>query len=345
MTAGARGSAARRAARTPRGRFTALVVLAGLTGAAGVPCPATAQQLPLRQIEALAADGDYRGARHALDRWLDAPPPAEATQRPRALMLRAGLFEDPREAERLYLTVALDHPLSDEAPRALLHLGQGLLATGEAARAAAYLERLTADYPGSPHRQAGRLWLARSYRALGRPADACALGRALLQETPPAAESLPLVQHETELACRNLPAPAQAAAPAAPTTQAVTPTTRPAATPATVPAAPPATVPAAPPATVPAAPGATRPAAETGAGRFAVQAGAFRQAEGAEALAAGLRLAGYDPRLVLVPGSTLIRVRVGRFAVQAAAAALVRELESRGFAALLVTDAERERAR
>jgi cell division septation protein DedD len=310
-------AATRRCAAVAGPRWLAtLAALAAVAACAGGPSPATAQQLPLRQIEALASGGDYTGARRALDRWLDAPPPAEAGLRPRALMLRAGLFEDPREAERLYLAVALDHPLSDEAPHALLHLGQGLLATGDAARAVAYLERLAADYPGSPHRQTGRLWLARSYRALGRPADACTLGRALLQEVAATAESRPLVQHETELACRQVPATAQAATPAP--ARAATP----AATPAT-----------------------TRARAEAGAGRFGVQAGAFRQPDGAEALAAELRRAGYDPRLVLLPGSTLIRVRVGRFAAQAPAAALVRELESRGFAALLVSDADRERER
>ena len=77
-------------------------------------------------------------------------------------------------------------------------------------------------------------------------------------------------------------------------------------------------------------------------GDFSVQLGAFRSLEGARSLAAQLRGAGYEARLVRTPGNDLARVRTGRFASREGAEALARELEGRGFAVTLVTDAGSE---
>ncbi|MFW6078694.1 MAG: SPOR domain-containing protein, partial [Gemmatimonadota bacterium] len=73
--------------------------------------------------------------------------------------------------------------------------------------------------------------------------------------------------------------------------------------------------------------------------------GAFRRERGAEALADRLRDAGYRPRLVYVPGSTLLRVRVGRFEARDQAAELARRIEADGFPVVVVRDAHRERER
>jgi cell division septation protein DedD len=268
------------------------------------------QQPSLRQVESLMAAGDYGRARELLERWFERPPAGEVALRAQAQLTRARLAADPRAAERHYLAVVLDYPMSGEAPEALLRLGQGLLLLGDAERAVAYLERLSVDYPGNPHRVVGRLWLARAYRGLGRGEDACLVARSLLEEARPGTELRPLAESEVTAACPG------SAAPAAPAVAA---------------GVPPA----------PTVPPVARPSA---AGRFAVQSGAFRQREGAEALAARLRRAGYDPRLVFVPGSTLLRVRVGRFPDNAAAAALAGELGARGFPTVVVSDADRERA-
>ncbi len=72
---------------------------------------------------------------------------------------------------------------------------------------------------------------------------------------------------------------------------------------------------------------------------YAAQVGAFRSMGGALSLSQRLRAAGEVPRLVKVPGSDLIRVRVGRFATREEAAVVIRELERRGFEATLSTDA------
>ena len=83
--------------------------------------------------------------------------------------------------------------------------------------------------------------------------------------------------------------------------------------------------------------------APTPSGAYAVQSGAFRQRQGAEALAARLRRAGHEPRLVYVAGSQLLRVRVRRFQNAKAADALAQSLRKAGFAAIVVNDVARER--
>jgi len=77
-------------------------------------------------------------------------------------------------------------------------------------------------------------------------------------------------------------------------------------------------------------------------GGFSVQLGAFRNVEGAQSLAESLRSAGYDPRLVRVPGDRLIRVRLGWFQSRDGADELKRTLEGRNFDATIVMDAQSE---
>jgi hypothetical protein len=84
------------------------------------------------------------------------------------------------------------------------------------------------------------------------------------------------------------------------------------------------------------------PILEKGGGSFAVQAGAFQSLERAGQLADRIREAGFQPRLVRVPGSDLVRVRVGRFTTRAEADALALELVSRGFDITIATDAQSE---
>jgi len=77
-------------------------------------------------------------------------------------------------------------------------------------------------------------------------------------------------------------------------------------------------------------------------GGFSVQLGAFRNLEGAQSLAEVLRSAGYDPRLVRVPGDRLIRVRVGWFQSRDGADDLKGTLEGQNFDATIVMDAQSE---
>lgn len=271
------------------------ISLAGLLLLLALADPAPAQQrTEVDRVETLVAAGEYADARALLERWwqrVSGGEHAEAAIRARALLLRARLAVEPRSAEQDYLAVVLGHPTTPQAAEALLALGQGLLATGDIARAVAYLERLVADYPASPQRGPGLVWLARARRANGNDSGACAATRRGLMDPAADSDLAPLLRIEEAASCR-----ATAMAPAVPE-------------------------------------------------RFTIQSGAFREHRGAAALAASLRKAGFEPRLVFLPGSPpLVRVRVGRFPAAAAAEEHARRLRAAGFTVLVVDDATRERA-
>lgn len=297
-------------------RIRAVLPALCVTLAAGAivgPAPAAAQApVPsLDAVDSLIAAGLYDDARATLDRWWSAREAFQVpgSDRARGLVLRARLKPDPAAAEEDYLAVILGYPTSPVAPEALLRLGQGLLASGQAVRAAGYLRRLTADYPGRPQRTLGMLWLARAENAAHRPAAACAAAREGLLDAAQDPGLAAMLRLEEAASC------------------AIGDGGRDAVTAER----PPVVTAAAPPA----------PPAETG--RYAVQSGAFRYTEGADALLARLRDAGYDARAVLVPGSTLVRIRVGHFATADEAARLVREIRADGFEAVVVSDADEER--
>lgn len=294
-------------------RIATLLLAGGLVAAA----PAAAQPPSLDRADELIAQGDYAGAREIVDRWWREEPAASPevirTGRPRALLLRARLATDAAAAERDYLALALGHPSSPETAVALLRLGQGLLASGQAARAVTYLERLATDHPNSPDRAVGLLWLARARRLAGRTDAACDAANQAADTRGAGPDLAALIRNEQVASCRRI---ADARPPAGRQAQAA--------------------------AGRPTAQREPRPAAQAATGTFAAQAGAFRERSGAETLAAQLRRAGFEPRLVRLPGSSLVHVRIGRFSSTADADALVARLRAAGFTALVVRDAGRE---
>ncbi|MFO7260745.1 MAG: SPOR domain-containing protein [bacterium] len=292
-------------------RIATLLLAGGLVAA-----PAAAQLPSLDRAEELIARGEYAAAREIVERWWREEPAASPdilrTGRPRALLLRARLATHAAEAERDYLALALGHPSSPEAAVALLRLGQGLLASGQAERAATYLERLATDHPNSPDRAVGLLWLARARRLAGRTDAACEAANQAAESQGVGPDLAALIRSEQVASCRRITDPRPSA------TRQTPPPTRTA---------------------------ADRPETNAGTTRtFAAQAGAFREESGAQTLAAQLRRAGFEPRLVRLPGSSLIHVRIGRFATAAEADALVARLRAAGFTALVVRDAAREEA-
>jgi tetratricopeptide (TPR) repeat protein len=289
----------------------ALALVMGFALAAGPDGGVAAQENRLDRVDALVAAGAYADARTTLSGWWDSREAAGAggAERARALMLRARLAPDPASAEADYLAIVLGYPISPDAPQALLRLGQGLLAMDEPTRAVGYLKRLVADYPGRPERATGLLWLGRAQTAARQLADACDTYREGLRDGADPAV-LAMLRAEEPVACAARPAPRGAMTPA--------------------PATPPA-------------PTAPAPAPSATAGRYAIQAGAFRQQPGVDALTARLRRAGHEPRTVRVPASDLTRVRIGRFESQAEAARLLARLRAQGFDVIIVTDADQER--
>jgi cell division septation protein DedD len=314
-------------------RVLAFVAWVGIGALAGpglaTAAPLSAQTPTLERVDSLIAAADYDAARSAIEAWAAARSArTTSAQQARGLMLRGQLARTPAEAEPHYLAIVLGYPIAPEAPRALLRLGQGLLVAGEPARAVGYLQRFVSDYPGHPERTIGLLWLARARTAARETSAGCAAARQGLADTRDP-DLVAMLRAEEDAACAvaagAAPAPAQPAA-------------RP---PAGDPAAPPP--PAARPATTPAA--TTVPTREPAAtGRFAAQTGAYRQQQSVDDIVARLRRAGYEPRVALVPGSALVRVRVGRFNTAADAARMVARLQGNGFDAVVVNDAHQERA-
>lgn len=297
-------------------RGVLLLLAAGVamgTAAIGITARPAAGQVPtLPRIDTLVATGDYDAARAALDRWWSAQESSDVpgSDMARALMLRAKLQTDPAEAESDYLALVLGYPASSLAPEALLRLGQGLLATGEASRAAAYLHRLTADYPGRAERPAAFLWLARAHSATRQYAAACqAAKRGLADARDPRVAAM--LRAEAGAACS---VDGQAAGRVEGRVQGSVADQQPPAT------------------------GLAR-----ATGEWAVQTGAFRQRASADALMERLRRAGYSPRLVRVPRNDLMRVRVGQFTTSDEASDLLTRLRDDGFDAVVVRDAHQER--
>jgi SPOR domain len=83
-------------------------------------------------------------------------------------------------------------------------------------------------------------------------------------------------------------------------------------------------------------------ASEVPAGDYAIQLGAFSSDDRALSLQRRAVEAGFAARLVRIPGSELVRVRIGRFDSAAAAGDLLNRLKGLGFTAALVPDANRE---
>jgi cell division septation protein DedD len=310
---------------------TLTLVLAVVTLA---PATAHAQAAngALDRVHNLIATGRFTEANNTLEQWERSygDPRSEAVpaDRAKALYLRALLTGDAAQAEDAYMTVVLSYPSSAVAADALLRLGQGLLTAGEPRRAAAYLERLRSDYPGTTQRETGMLWLSRAHLAAGNSSAACSTARDGLDGT--AAPNLRmLLELERDRACVGTAAAPGAAAPAAAAPAAVAP-----AVPATEQAVP-------PPAPRPAVQPPPQPERAL-RGEYAVQTGAYREFTSAQNIAQQMRARGFEVRVVTIRGSPLHRVRVGEFATIDEAAAATRAIRDAGFATVIVSDVRQE---
>lgn len=276
-----------------------------------------ARQAPtLQEVESLMASGRYDEARAALDRLLgagadtDAAAPLAGEARVQALLLRGRLAVDPEAAEADYLAVALGYPTAPGAAEALLRIGQGALARGDAQRAIGYLERLVRDYPTAAQHAPGLVWLARAQRALGNESLGCATLSRARDAARGDTELIALIR-DLSFTC---PAGGGATGPAV-------------------------TAPAnATPSGVVGPSGANAPTDVV----FTIQVGAFSSGDAADRFAAELRDKGFDARVVLLPGSDLVRVRSGRYAAAADAAREADLLRIAGFDGFVVDDTHLE---
>ena len=200
--------------------------------------------------------------------------------------------------------------------------------TSDAAQAVLDYNRLVVEYPGGPWSVMALLRLAQASYAAGDSAAAAAHVERLLLEYPASP-----VRSEAEawLATAGpVPRAAGAAAGAAPVGRAESVGGR----------ADSAAV--REPSQAPRAPAAADVAAGTGTGDFTIQLGAFSTVTRAASLLKQLGDAGFEGRLARVPGSDLVRVRLGRFDSAEGVEAILWAVRDRGFTATVARDAHRE---
>jgi hypothetical protein len=181
----------------------ALAIAALLLAVSAVPALTQQRGSVLDRVEERVQAHAYSEAREALGRWWEqAGDTVRGDNRARGLFLRAVLGEDLAAVERDLLQVAVEHPQSAVADRALLRLGQLRLAQGDSAGSEVFLERLLQDHPQSGER-------ARALAILGRTDAPAARAAAPRQSRTAAAAPVPAP------ASTRAAAPAPRAAPAA----------------------------------------------------------------------------------------------------------------------------------
>jgi hypothetical protein len=137
------------------------LVLVGATLAAYRPVVAqNPADTALAQIERRATGGDRAAARALADSLLAALPPG-SDQYAEALYWRAFTASSAAEAERDYLRVGVEYPLSRRAPAALLTLAQLEYARGDHGAAQRHFERLLLDHPNGTHVAKAAYWSGR----------------------------------------------------------------------------------------------------------------------------------------------------------------------------------------
>lgn len=283
-----------------------LLLAAGI-GVVPGPDGAAAAQEVLDAVESLAATGRTGEARQRLVSWWeDAADAAPRLEIQRALWLRGRLSTDDRDAERAYQRLVVEYPGGEYTARALFRLGQLSHARGDLPGAAERFQTVVRDHAETPQRLEALRWLERHG---GRAEELAALEPTAEVEEPPDTEVEP---PDTEVG----PPAAEVGPPAAegePTAAEERPAVE-----------------------------IAEPLSGHEAGTLAVQVGAFSRLDGARTLAARVEGEGLTARLVRIPGSELIRVRVGRFRNAEEAERMRARLRRLGFETALVSNARHE---
>lgn len=246
---------------------------------------AAARTAAIQRAQRLVNDGSGAEGRAVVDSLLNATEP-RSPEEAEILFWRATLAESWDQAQRDYLRVMLEHDASPFAAQAMLRLAQGEMARGDREAALRYLERLATEAPESAVRPEAALWQGRLLMDRGARAQGCAVLRTQRPRVPAGALEL---ERQYDYLLGGCPS-----------------------------AAAESTGVAAPPSDPAPAPAPTGPALV-----WSVQIAAFQTPDEAATFAAEMREKGYDAR---VDGSAPpYRIRFGRFATRAAAAAAMEE--------------------
>jgi cell division septation protein DedD len=236
-------------------------------------------------------------------------------------LTRQGMTAEAREVLQAWWSSQRSRASRNDLQRGLWLRGR---LTTDPAQADLDFRRLVVEYPGGPFSDQALFRLAQLAHAAGDSAVAAGYVDRLVQEYP----ASPVRREAQAWLATAGPVPeppatgTPGAAPAHREQRAVAP-----------PGAPGPQPTAAPP---------KRDPEPVGRGDFTIQLGAFSTLERAEALLRRVSDAGFEGRLVTVPGSELIRVRVGTFDSADGANQVLWRLRDQDFTAQLARDAQRE---
>lgn len=301
----------------------------------------SAQEVSLERVESLVQAGRTEEARSILTRWTEAVEGnAPRLDIQRAIWLRAILTVDPDLAARDFRRLLVEFPGGGWTDRALLRLARYAEARGDLVGAARHHRTLVRDHPGSPARLEARSWLEENAGAIA--AAERRGGRDVVGSvTPPEpieTETAPAsLGKSAGYADRSAAADADTLGPAGGAI-VVDSIVEPVPVEEPVPVVEPVPVEDPVPVEEPTA------AEEEPRLDFTVQLGAFAADRRARELLRRVEESGFEARLVSIPGSELVRVRVGRFPDPEEATRVYDRLIESGFDAVVVADAAREEA-
>lgn len=287
--------------------------------AAGSPVVyAQSADASLARVQRLVNAGD-RAAASALADSLVARATEGTPAYAEALYARAFASSSAADAERDYLRISIEYPLSMRAEDALMMVAQLRLARGDRVAARRNFERLVRDHPTGPQVAKASFWAGRLALEDGDGAAACpALQRARERVGADDVELRNQVEYYFQR-CASLGAlPANEAVPTVPRREEPPPGRR----------DPPREAPArtVPP---PAAPEAAEPQRAEPPARpskeWSVQVAAFPQRRDADALSQVLQQRGFDVRVM---EGRPYRVRVGRYESREAAVAAMGRMKA-----------------
>lgn len=271
------------------------------------------------RAQRLVNEGRGAEGRALVDSVLRVTPPT-SPRYPDALFWRASLAVTAADAERDYHRIAIEHPLSRRSEDALVRLAQLEMARGDNVQAERHLERLMLEHPGSAGVPRWHYWLARARFARGDVPRGCA---SLAQARARAPRSdVELTNEIGYLQSRCAGVDTTAAAPAVVALRDAFATQVPGVSSSAAPSSAPPPRPAAS-----AAPPAPSSASEKRV-EYTVQVTAYDARRPADRLRARLAEKGWEARVV--PAGAMWRVRVGRYATHAEAAAAAKRLEAQG---------------
>lgn len=277
----------------------------------------------LVRVQRLVNAGDRTAARALADSVLLSAATGSAAYA-EALFARAYASSNAADAERDYLRVTIEYPLSPRAEDALMMVAQLRLARGDRSGARRQFERMAREHPTGTQVAKSSFWAGRLALEDGDSARGCMSLAVAKEHADPADVELVNQIDYYGAGCARLPSGVAPLDSAVPDTGAKVAIRQPTVSPPTPRAPPPpaATKPA-PPRLPDSATTVTKPDKQ-----FSVQVAAFQRQRDADALAEVLTQRGFPVRVFVFGTKAPFRVRVGRYNTREEAAAAQQRMKA-----------------